>query len=54
MTLEIRHKIRSDNIVLYSELFNQEAITLVAESSYGAVIGFAEIDIEMFSKKDRK
>lgn len=47
--LKIKHCIRSHNIILYSELLQVGPIKLIAEASYGLVLGITNLYIDDFS-----
>lgn len=46
LTLALQHQIRSHNQLLYRELLQTEKITVTAETTYGMIVGFAEVDLQ--------
>ena len=50
--LRLKHCIRSHNIILYSDSFAEGPIKLIAEASYGLVLGIANLYIDDFSAED--
>lgn len=51
--LRLKHCIRNHNILLYSDLFEEGPIKIIAEASYGLVLGIANLYIDEFSTEDQ-
>lgn len=51
--LKLKHCIRNHNIILYSELLEEGSIKIIAEASFGLVLGIANLYIDDFSLEDQ-
>ena len=52
--LNIRHEIRHQNIELYKGIFETTSIKIVAETSYGLILGIADVYLDDLSSRNDK